>query len=178
MSSEDNKAWVRIATPLSDKQLHEFCSDLERLYRINPLLEFIEWKQIDTNQYHIHFKNLSNNQEVKTTISVEGLKINYESGIKRATILTIEANALIITDDYSGSSEADLAEVDKSLIPWGNAIYKYLQSWQRWQWLPLYRWYMRRVWQTMKPSARRIAYMLIVITCFELLAMCVFLIMF
>jgi hypothetical protein len=35
---------------------------------------------------------------------------------------------------------------------------------------------MRRVWQTMKPSARRIAYMLIVISGFELVAMCVFLI--
>ncbi|WP_069473725.1 hypothetical protein [Candidatus Marithrix sp. Canyon 246] len=77
MSSED-KAWVRIATPLSNKQLHEFCSDLERLYRINPLLEFIEWRQIDTNTYHIHFKNLSNNQEINTTISVEGI-ISYKS---------------------------------------------------------------------------------------------------
>lgn len=184
MYDSEDAAWVRIATPFSNSELHEFCRDLERVFRINPLLEFIEWRQIDTNNYHLHLKNLSNNQQIKTIISVEeiadGFKINYQSGIKTSTILKIEAEALTIIDDYSGTSETErqqnLAQVDKSLIPWGNAIYKYLQNWQRWKWFPLYRWYMRRVWQTMKPSGRRIAYMLIVISCFELLAISVFLI--
>jgi hypothetical protein len=173
---------VRVATPLSVKSLREFCRDLERLYRINPLLEFIEWRKIGPNQYYLGANNLSNDQEIATEIyreeSNEGFKLSYSKGLKSATFIRIEKDfqrsALVLIDDYSGLSEAErtqrLAEVDRSLEHWGRELFRYLQIWQRWHWFPPFRWYMRRVWQPMKPSARRIAYMLIVVSLFELLA--------
>jgi hypothetical protein len=179
--SED-AAWVRVATPLSAEMLRDFCHDLERLYRINPMLEFADWRQLGPNHYYLRANNLSNGQEIATELHREetddGFKITYGEGLKSATIIRIEKDtkgtALILIDDYSGLPEAErtnrLAEVDRSLEHWGHDLYRYLHNWQRWFWFPPYRWYMRRVWQPMKPSARRIAYMLIVITLFELVA--------
>lgn len=185
LPSEDI-AWVRIATPLSTENLHEFCRDLERLLRINPMLEFIDWRQIAPNRYYLKAKNLSNDKIIATELNSEetkdGFKISYSEGIKSATIIRIERNQedkgngaiLVLIDDYSRFTESErkqrLAEVDSSLETWGKYLYSYLQNWQRWYWFPPYRWYMRHVWQPMKPSARRIAYMLIIITLFELLA--------
>lgn len=179
--SED-AAWVRIATPLSAETLRQFCQDLERLYRINPLLEFTAWRKIDHNHYYLQANNLSNDQQIATELHCEetnyGFKISYSNGLKSATFIRIEpdaqASSLVLIDDYSGLAEAErtqrLAEVDRSIENWGRYLYRYLHNWQRWHWFPPFRWYMRRVWQPMKPSARRIAYMLIVITLFELLA--------
>jgi len=177
LPSED-AAWVRIATPLSADSLREFCRDLERFYRINPLLEFVEWRQINPNQYYLVANNLSNGQKIATEIhreeTHEGFKISYSQGLKSATFIRIEKDSLVLIDDYSGLSEAErtqrLAEVDRSLEHWGRDLFRYLHNWQRWHWFPPFRWYMRRVWQPMKPSARRIAYMLIVVSLFELLA--------
>ncbi|HEC84526.1 MAG: hypothetical protein DRR08_18240 [Candidatus Parabeggiatoa sp. nov. 2] len=181
LPSED-AAWVRVATPLSAEMLREFCHDLERLYRINPMLEFADWQQLGPNHYYLRANNLSNGQEIATELHLketdDGFKITYSEGLKSATIIRIEKDtegtALILIDDYSGLPEAErtnrLAEVDRSLEHWGRDLYRYLHNWQRWFWFPPYRWYMRRVWQPMKPSARRIAYMLIVMTLFELVA--------
>ncbi len=185
LPSED-MAWVRINTPLSTDNLRDFCRDLERLLRINPMLEFIEWRQIAPNRYYLKAKNLSNNQIIATELNFEetqqGFKINYSDGIKSATIIRIESNLedkgkgaiLVLIDDYSRFSESErkqrLSEVDTSLEIWGKYLYSYLNNWQRWHWFPPYRWYMCHVWQPMKPSARRITYMLIIITLFELLA--------
>jgi hypothetical protein len=180
----DDAAWVRVATPFSADALREFCRDLERLYRINPLLEFVEWRQIGPDNYYLMANNMSNAQEIATEIhrdeTYDGFKIRYSHGLKSATFIRIEkdiqgnGSALVLIDDYSGLTEAErtqrLAEVDRSLDHWGKELFRYLHKWQRWHWFPPFRWYMRRVWQPMKPSARRIAYMLIVITLFELLA--------
>jgi hypothetical protein len=188
LPSEDI-AWVRIATPLLADDLREFCQDIQRLLRINPMLEFIEWRQLSPNHYYLQAKNLSNDKTIATELNCEetkdGFKINYSEGIKSASFIRIEKNAkskgssLVIIDDYSSRfSESErkqrLAEVDSSLEIWGKYLYSYLKNWQRWHWFPPYRWYMRRIWQPMKPSARRIAYMLIVISFFELLAFLVF----
>ncbi len=180
-SSKDN-AYVRIATPLSVEALHDFCNNLERLYRINPQLEFSEWRKIAHNHYYLQANNLSNAQKISTEFYIEentdGFIIHYDHGLKASTQVKIEKNAtgsaLTLIDDYSRFSESErterLSEVDHSLESWGKALYRYLLQWQRWKWFPPYRWYMRRVWQPMKPSARRIAYMLIIITSFEFLA--------
>ena len=52
---------------------------------------------------------------------------------------------------------------------WGQAIFDYLRRHQRWAWIAPWRWYMRRVWVPMKPSARRIVWLLILITMVEFL---------
>jgi len=181
--SED-AAWVRVATPLLAEDLRDFCRDLERLYRINPMLEFTEWRQIGSNHYFFQAKNLSNGQEIATEIHLEetekGFKITYNNGLKSATFINIEANwkeaILVIIDDYSKLPVTErtqrLAEVDHSLVQWGQELHRYLRNWQRWAWFPPFRWTMRR-WQSMKPMGRRIAYMLIVITLFEIVAIIV-----
>ncbi|RKZ79028.1 MAG: hypothetical protein DRR19_25550 [Candidatus Parabeggiatoa sp. nov. 1] len=181
LPSED-AAWVRVITPLSVETLREFCRDLERLYRINPMLEFESFRQTAPDYYYLRANNISNGQEIATELQVEetddGFKITYSEGIKSTTFIRIEKDTqganLIIIDDYSGLPMTErserLAEVDRSLEQWGQALYRHLHNWQRWFWFPPYRWYIRRVWQPMKPSARRITYMLIVITLFELVA--------
>jgi hypothetical protein len=182
LPSED-AAWVRISTPFSPETLRTFCRDLERLFRINPMLEFAQWQQFGPNHYAFKAKNLSNGQDIDTEMSVneteQGLKITYTSGLKTATLIffenknDIKATELVIIDDYSGLPEAErtqrLAEVDRSLEAWGQELYRYLHNWQRWAWFPPYRWYMG-LWQSMKPMGRRIAYILIIITLFELMA--------
>jgi len=182
LPSEDG-AWVRVTTPLSIHKLREFCRDLERFYRINPLLEFAQWRQLGPNHYALQAKNLSNGQQIATEMQLnetdDGFKITYTTGLKTATLINIEtetdlkSTVLVIIDDYSGLPEAKrtqrLAEVDRSLEAWGQELYRYLHNWQRWAWFPPYRWYMR-FWQSMKPMARRIAYTLIIITLFEFIA--------
>jgi hypothetical protein len=181
LPSED-AAWVRVTTPLSVETLREFCSDLERLYRINPMLEFATFRQTAPDYYYLQATNLSNGQEIATELQLEetddGFKITYSKGIKSATFIRIEKDTagatLMIIDDYSGlpimERSQRLAEVDRSLEKWGQALYRHLHNRHRWVWFPPFRWYMRSIWQPMKPSARRITYMLIVITLFELIA--------
>jgi len=179
----DDAAWVRVTTPLSTHKLREFCRDLERFYRINPLLEFAQWRSIGPNHYALEAKNLSNGQQIDTEMLLNetdnGFKITYTSGLKTATLIHIETETdvkgtvLVMIDDYSGLPEGErtqrLAEVDRSLEAWGQELYRYLHNWQRWAWFPPYRWYMG-FWQSMKPMARRIAYTLIIITLFEFIA--------
>jgi hypothetical protein len=42
--------WVVIDTPLAPQALAVFCRDLERLYRINPYLEFHAWVNAGDDQ--------------------------------------------------------------------------------------------------------------------------------
>ena len=58
-----------------------------------------------------------------------------------------------------------------SLNAWGRALHDYLAAWARWRRLAPWRWYMGRVWQPMTPSARRIVWMIWVISAFEVVAL-------
>jgi hypothetical protein len=119
----------------------------------------------------------------------DGLRIAYAAGLKTATEFRVEQPAadsrpggtgagqgavLVVTDDYSGTPEAERqtrgGEIDKSLVWWGHDLHRYLRHWARWSRFGPWRWYMHRVWQPMKPKARRITFMLIAITMFELVA--------
>ncbi|MBT3038227.1 MAG: hypothetical protein ABW141_09270 [Candidatus Thiodiazotropha endolucinida] len=178
--SED-AAWVTIETPLSPIQLQKFIGDLERLLRINSLLEFERWESAGDGRIRFEAINLSNGRHVKTELSVEhfdrGLRISYDRLLKSSTSIQVEpsitsGSSLIITDDYSGAEETErrrrLDEVDRSLEQWGRDLHGYLRLWHRWSWLPPWRWYMQRVWQPMKPSARRITRWIVWITFAEM----------
>lgn len=69
----DDAAWAAINTPLSVEELALFCQDIERLFRINPMLEFNEWDTLSDNQYRMVVKNTSQEEpfEVATKIKVE-----------------------------------------------------------------------------------------------------------
>lgn len=96
------------------------------------------------------------------------LKTSTELQIKKADNNTCR---LVIIDDYSGTNSNErkqrIAEVDNTIIQWGNDIHRYLQQWKRWSWLPGWKLYMLGYWQGMKPSTRRISFMLIAITMAE-----------
>jgi hypothetical protein len=187
---QPDRAWVRIATGLPPAALLAFCQDAERLLRINSMYEFEEWRPDGEGRFFMQVRNLSNGRNFATHIRVEpcsdGLRIAYATGLKTATEFRVEPAGvddklatgggvvLVVSDDYSGTSEAErqarVDEIDKSLVWWGHDLHRYLRHWARWSGFGPWRWYMHHVWQPMKPKARRITFILIAITIFELLA--------
>ncbi|MET0070144.1 MAG: hypothetical protein ABW096_08880 [Candidatus Thiodiazotropha sp.] len=179
--SED-AAWISVETPLSPVQLQRFIEDLERLYRINSLLEVERWEPLGQDRVSFEALNLSNGKQEKSELRVEridnGIRVNYQRLLKSSTRFevaqaTANGSCLTITDDYSGTEESQrrrrLDEVDRSLNQWGRDMHSYLQSWHRWSWLPPWRWYMEKIWQPMKPSARRITRWIVLITLVEMM---------
>jgi hypothetical protein len=103
-----------------------------------------------------------------TRTSDHTLRVDYAEGLKRSTRFEIEptptGSRLTITDEYSsGGAGAQDAEVDRSLHAWGVALKTYLERDRLWGWLPVYRWCMQRVWLPLKPAARRITLLILVI---------------
>lgn len=177
----EDAAWASVNTPLSVEQLSEFCQDIERLFRINPMLEFQQWQRLDDARYLSVSRNSSQETpfELETELTVsplsDGFKIEYSNGIKTSTTIKIaptpEGSKLTLIDCYEGLSEEDrqqrLGEVDKSITTWASYLQRYLVLWKRWSGVALWRWYMRRIWQPMKPTGRRITYMLLWISVVE-----------
>lgn len=180
--ADDDAAWATINTPLSVEELKLFCQDIERLFRINPMLEFKLWESLSENQYHALLKNISQEEpfEIDAEISVDEkadeIILRYSNGIKTKTTLKIESSEfgskLTITDSYDGLSvqerRSKMHEVDKSLITWADYLQRFLITWKKWSKFGLWRWYMKRIWQPMKPAGRRITYMLLWITLVEI----------
>ena len=177
----DDAAWASIKTPLGLNELKIFCQDIERLFRINPMLEFQQWEKLTANHYRMKVKNISQDEhfELVTELKVENQPDNttvyYSNGLKKKTEFKFETSdhgsRLTIIDDYTGLGEDErqnrLSEVDKSLINWADYLQRFIISWHRWSRFGLWRWYMRRVWQPMKPIGRRITYILLWITVVE-----------
>ncbi len=174
---------MTIETPFDATELRLFLDDVERLYRINSLLVFEEWRQIGDSQYRLRAKNLSNDKSLETNLDVEtagdGITVRYSDGLRTATTFRVDPRpdntaTLTVTDDYTGTSrderEARIDEVDKGLVQWGMSLHRYLHRWKRWSWVPGWKFYMRRVWQPMKPTARRITFILIMVTVAEFVA--------
>ncbi len=181
---ERDAAWVAIETELGAEELSCFCQDVERLLRINPAYVFRRWDVIGDDAVHWVALNESNAREIDTRLFVErlsdGIVVTYTTGLKTRTTFRVVPGPghtagggakLVITDDYGGTPEADrkkrMDEVDKSLVQWGHGLHRYLRQWKRWSGVALWRWYMRRVWQPMRPMARRIVFLLIIITALE-----------
>jgi hypothetical protein len=177
----DDAAWAAINTPLSTDELKTFCLDVERLFRINPMLEFNTWENLSDDRYRMAVKNISQEEpfEVDVKINVEQkadeIVLHYSNGIKTKTVLKVEpseyGSKLTITDNYDGLSEEErqsqMHEVDKSLINWADYLQRFLITWKKWSKFALWRWYMKRIWQPMKPAGRRVTYMLLWITLIE-----------
>jgi hypothetical protein len=178
--SGDDFARVEINTPFDKPWLEDFLKNPQRILRINSQFEFTSFENIDNQRWHMLGKNLSNDQPFDVTFVTKtmpsGTSLTYEGWLKTSTEIRIERVGndtcrLIITDDYSGTNpkerEQRISEVDNSIIQWGNDIFRYLHQWKRWSWLPGWKTYMLRFWQSMKPSARRISFMLIALTAVE-----------
>lgn len=177
-------AAVTIDTTLAPAVLVRFLADVERLYRINPLYEVHRFERLGPGRWRLVALNLANARELDVELDIvetaDGIVARYRSGLKAATAFHVAPHAgaarLVVEDTYIGSEEerrARLAEVDTSLNAWGRALHDYLRQWARWRWLAPWRWYMRRVWQPMRPSARRIVYMIWVISLVEMIVLVV-----
>ncbi len=177
-----DRVWASFNTRLSTEALKKFCRDTERLFRINPMLEFKDWQLISKNRVHLQCVNSSQEQPIEVDVEFDihevddGFELEYSNGIKTNTYFKIEpteqGSKLTITDNYRKLTDSErqskLNEVDKSIVVWANYLQKYLTMWQRWSRFALWRWYIQKVWQPMKPSGRRITYMLLWITAFEI----------
>lgn len=177
--ASSDAAWVSLPTPLAVPVLEELCRDVEAVFRLNPFYYFKSWTQTGPNDYTLEFENQSNQTHNTVHIQVkpatDGITVAYDQGLKKRTIFSFEPTAdgskLTVIDDYESIPESEraqrLLEVDRSLQAWGEALRLYFLRQKRWAWLPGWRWYMRRVWIPMKPSARRIVWMLYLITAAE-----------
>jgi len=168
-------AWVVLETPLQAAELAAFCQQFETLYRINPFLEFDFWRQRAPREFHAECLNHSNGQRVVldglvTHESERAWRIDFAAGLKTCTRFEVEpgpgGSRLTITDEYrsrAAGGAAPESDVDRSLHAWGVALKEFLQRDRRWGWLPLYRVFMRRAWLPMRPAARRISFLVLVI---------------
>ena len=178
----DDAAWVSFKTPLKSSDLIAFCQDIYRLLRINPYLEFINWQQLTNNLYQLEALNISNKPAISLNLNIEveplddGVRLKYNHGIKASTLFRVtqetDGSNLTIIDSYDTLTTDErmqrLDEVDKSLVKWAEDIQQYLIRWNRWSRFTPWRWYMKYIWQPMKPSARRITYMLLWISLAEI----------
>jgi hypothetical protein len=176
-----------VPTRFKTAELLAHCRDVEVLLRLNPYYFFKCWTKTGESTAHIELQNKSNEQDVSVDIEIvpgprDGMTINYSEGVKLRTLLLIEPapptddpkgprSLLVLVDDYGRYPEAErkerLPEVDKSLLAWAEALRVYFIRQKRWSWLPGWRWYIRRVWIRMNPSARRIVWWIYIISVVE-----------
>lgn len=179
-------AWATIHIPLEAEVLRYFCQDIERLFRINPMLYFKQWEIVENNRYRCSGQNISQEKpfDFDLTFSVKqlsnGLQIDYQQGLKSRTTFIIEPvlvnykqqSKITITDVYEGAPETQRQQqqhlVDKSITVWASYLQQYLLTWKRWSSFAPWCWYMQYIWLPMKPSARRITYIVLWITVFEI----------
>ena len=181
-ANTEDAAWASFKTPLEKTSLVDFCQDVERLFRINPYLEFAGWEACGNNSYRFQGRNLSQDPPFDFELVLhaeplpDGLRIRYEQGLKSTTTFRVTGadtgSELTITEDYGAVSQKErqerLHEVDRSLVKWAEDLQGYLVRWNHWSWLAPWRFYMRRIWQPMKPTARRITYILLWISVVEI----------
>jgi hypothetical protein len=173
----EDKAWVTVKTGLSAAELLVFIHRPDWLYRLNPL---IEWSVCELGDGFLRLVSEDMTAEARIEEIPDGILLNWAGeGLKASTRITAEAGILRIEDDYSRFPleirEARIAEVDQTLPAWGGGIYEFFKSWRRYSWLPLWRWYALGPWLKMKPQARRVIRLLILITLAEFLAFLVIL---
>ncbi len=180
---EKDAAWATINTPLHVDALLVFVQDVERLFRINPMLEFKQWETLGGSSYFMSGRNISQETPFKFSTKLHvsqktnGIEIEYEDGIKVHTLIQVEpivlengkpGSKLTITDSYAElDNDSKIDEVDKSLVIWATDLQRYFVNWRRWSGVKFWRWYMQRVWLPMKPTGRRITYMLLWISVVE-----------
>ncbi len=173
-------AWIRVPTTFTPAELASHLDDVEVLLRLNPYYYFKRFKTAGADRWQLEFENQSNQQQLVTDVMVNrsngrGISLEFTSGLKKRTHFTVEpfelGSYLVVTDDYSGTPEAERkqreAEIDKSLTAWGESLRIYFLRLRRYSRVPGWRWYIRRLWIPMKPSARRIVWLLAIISVAE-----------
>lgn len=173
----ENAAWVSIELPLAPQQALGYARNVERLLRLNPYLEIGRFERTADGRYRLEGLNEMNGLAVSCGLTFRetgagGFRLDYDSGLKLATEVTAAPHPsgalLTIRETYrQPQSEAELAQVDRSLTPWGIAIRRHLLGLARWNRLPGYRCWRERIWLDMTPRERRIVRLIAWATLFE-----------
>lgn len=175
--SADNAAWVGIELPLAPQQALDYVRNIERLLRLNPHLDIDRFAGEAEGRYRLEGLNEMNGLAVSCGLTLQdggadGFSLRYDSGLKLATEVKAAARGggtlLTVRETYrQPENEAQLAEVDRSLTPWGIAVRRHFLGLARWGRLPGYRWWRERIWLSMRPRERRIVRLIAWITALE-----------
>ncbi len=182
----ENAAWVTVPCNLDSQELASICSDVEKIFRLNPYLKIRIWQPSNIHSAHVNWENHSSHHVfvVDTNIQVQvehnKIKIEYDSGPKKETQFLIneleKGSELIIVDDYGANKHTSYAEIDKSIKAWGASLNQFFSHYSVIKYIPFAKLLINKVWIRMNPMARRITYILFVITAVELLALLLFVI--
>lgn len=173
----DNAAWVTLELPVSRDAVWAFVGDLGRLLRLNPFLDIESWDGppgpvAGGNRYRLRALNEMNGIRYDVSLTVDGVdpelgyRASYDRGLKRALEVSISPDGkhgtlLSLREHYhtppEDEREARLAEIDRSLTPWGASVRRHLIRLRRWGWLPGYERFMNGFWLSMSPRQRRIS---------------------
>lgn len=180
----DNTVWVTVEIPAPPGEVLALCRDLARLLRLNPHLDIRTYEEtpgpfVPGKRYRLHALNEMTGIERGLALSLEavwedGFRLAYSEGLKHA--LEVRAAplaggcALTLREHYRPADPPDnaaqLAEVDRSITPWGVSVRRHVLGMRRWGRIAPYRW-ARRFWLGMRPRERRIARLVTWITALE-----------
>lgn len=172
----DNAAWVDIDLPQPAQDVAEYLRDIGRLLRLNPHLDIRRFEAAEGG-FALEALNEMNGLAVSQRLTFREtgprrFALEYDRGLKQATEVEVEPQGagarLRIREIYrQPENEAQLAEVDRSLTPWGQSIRRHFLGLARWGRFPPYRWWRERVWLGLRPRERRFAGLLAWITAAE-----------
>jgi hypothetical protein len=179
-SALEDSVRAETSVPFSADDVYDFISDIERLLRLNPHLEIDTWQRMSDGM-RLAALNETTGRRIETVVRVETagetrtIVLSYAAGLKQATTLTVEYGdghgcRLVLTEHYPVIEDAQdprIAEVDRSLVPWVDAIRRHLLGRQRWGWLPGWRWWHEQFIPGMAPRQRRIVRMIIWVSVLE-----------
>ncbi len=178
--AHEDHARAETRVPIDADAMFEFVSDIERLLRLNPHLEIEAWQHIPdgmrlTAQNETTGKRIQTTVRIETTPATRSIVLTYAEGLKHATTLAVDSGdghgcRLVVTEHYpviEDMQDPRVAEVDRSLIPWVNAIRRHLLGRRRWGWLPGWHWWHERFLPGMAPRQRRIVRMIVWVSLLE-----------
>jgi hypothetical protein len=178
-AATENAAWVDIELPLAPQQALDYVRNVERFLRLNPHLEITRFEGEADGRYRLEGLNEMNGLAVSCGLTLQdtgadGFRLDYDSGLKLATEVTAAAHAagalLTIRESYrQPENDADLAQIDRSLTPWGMAVRRHVLGLARWSWLPGYRRWREHIWLGMKPRERRVTRLIVLTSLIEFL---------
>lgn len=173
-AAQQDQVRAETRLPLAAAAVFEFVADIERLLRLNPHLAVETWQPLSDGvrfaaQNETSGRRIETMVRVETTQSARTVVLSYAEGLKQATMLAVEATEgdscrLVITEHYPIIMDAQdprVAEVDRSLVPWVDAIRRHLLGRRRWGRLPGWRWWHESFLPGMAPRQRRIVRMIV-----------------
>lgn len=178
--AKEDLARAETSIPISADAVFEFVSDIERLLRLNPHLEMDSWQRMPDGMRFAAL-NDTTGRRIETVVRVETasekrtIVLRYADGLKQATTLMVEdvgghGCRLVVIEHYpaiADAQDARVAEVDRSLTPWVDAIRRHLLERKRWGWLPGWGWWHEDILAGMAPRQRRIVRMIVWVSVLE-----------